>query len=172
VTLIIRKDRNAEPFNSDPPAPADDALPSSWSGVHVGLRLAEAHAILKWLPAGGDRMRMSMQTRWPPYTYEFEDRVAQQELADMQEIEHPRLKFSPVEIGNMNAALAWPLTYLRHHPELAEAVNALARAYSLGLDAGAVAGERGGFADDWRERHDLGCEWIAAGLERDRAAVF
>lgn len=169
TNLICRKDTNAKPFNPDPPG--DDVLPPSWNGAHVGLRMAEAHAILKWLPVSGDCKRMSLQTKWPPYVYGFEDKAAQQE-GDVQDAEHPRLRFSPVEIDNMNFALAWPLIYLRHHPELAEAVNAVARAYSLGLDAGAVAKERGGYADDWRMRHDEGCERIAVGLIRDRVRVF
>jgi len=149
-------------------------LPPSWDGAHVGMRLAEAFAILKWLPAGGDCMCMSLRTCWPPYVYEFEDRVTQQEQVELEGKieEHPRLRFSAREIANADKALAWPLKYLRDYPELSEAVNAVARAYSLGLDAGAVAKERGGDADDWRQRHDEGCTIIARGLIRDLVRVF
>ena len=146
-------------------------LPATWTGPHVGLRLAEAFAILKWTPTGGDSRRMSLRTSCPPYIHEFEDRVAQQELEG--EIEgRAQLQFSAREIANADKALVWPLTYLRQHPELCVAVNAVARAYSVGLDAGAVAKERGGCGEVWRERHDLGCERIAAGLIADRVVVF
>ena len=148
-------------------------LPPSWDGAHVALRLAEAFSILKALPLCGDRMRVSLQTKWPPYDYDAEDRVAQQELDyDLDEEKQTHLRLSPSEISNANKALAWPLKYLWDHPELAKAVNAVARAHSIGRDAGWVTKKRGGFADTWRERHDLGCELIARSLQRDRVAVF
>jgi hypothetical protein len=35
-----------------------------------------------------------------------------------------------------------------------------------------VTRKRGGFADTWRQRHDRGCEIIAAALAADRTPVF
>jgi hypothetical protein len=55
---------------------------------------------------------------------------------------------------------------------LCEAMNMIALAHSLGLDAGWCRRKRGGYADTWRQRHDQGCAVIAAGLIGDRVPVF
>lgn len=56
--------------------------------------------------------------------------------------------------------------------DLTAVVRDLLGAHGLERDAGWVAHKRGGYADTWRERHDLGCEIIAAALIEVRAPVF
>jgi hypothetical protein len=118
-----------------------------------------------------------VRAAWVPYLYEFDDLIAQ---ADQYELERTqqaqnRTRVSPSaeQIARMDKALYWPTQYLnRAAPELCEAVNAVALAHSLGLDAGWITKKRGGYADTWRQRHDEGCEVIAIGLVGDRVPVF
>jgi hypothetical protein len=161
VTILIRKDRNAEPFYPDPldtPLP----LPPSWNGPHVALRITEGFTTLAKMPRGD---RTGMRSAWPAYMYEFNDLVDQAEQGELErtQAEQNRVRVVPsaVEIAHMEASTYWPAQYLGAKPDLREAVNLLGLAYSLGLDARWVAKKRGGLADTWRERHDRGCELIA-----------
>src|SRR5260370_14953643 len=57
-----------------------DETPSTWSGPHVGRRLAEAMRTLAMLPMGSG----GGHAVWPPYTYEFDDLVAQKEQGELE----------------------------------------------------------------------------------------
>jgi hypothetical protein len=137
--------------------------------------VTEAHATFRAMPVRSYSTKS--RTAWPAYMYTFEDLTAQ---ADQYELEQTyqtqnRTKVSPTvkQITAANKALCWPAEYLSAlHPQLCEAVNAVALAHSLGADAGWVTRKRGGYADTWRERHDRGCEVIADRLVADRVAVF
>jgi hypothetical protein len=175
VAILIRRIEGVEPIGLDELFnPKDDVLPSAWSGPHVGRRITEGFATLRLLPMRG---KTGARSAWPSYMYEFEDLLAQQEQGElertMQQQNRTRVSPSVREIARMERVTYWPTRYLwTLHPQLCEAVNAVALAHSLGLDAGWVTRKRAGYADTWRDRHDRGCEIIAAGLIRDRVPVF
>jgi hypothetical protein len=157
----------------DPLAMAE-VLPRAWDGPHVALRLVEGFVTVLKLPMRGGPARL--RSAWPPYMYEFADLAAQAEQGELERTHEQqnrvRIVPSAVEIAHMEASVYWPTQYLGADPDLREAVNMIALAHALGLDAAWVAKKRGGSADTWRMRHDAGCERIASALERDRAAVF
>jgi hypothetical protein len=149
-----------------------DETPSTWSGPHVGRRLAEAMRTLAMLPMGSG----SGHAVWPPYTYEFDDLVAQKEQGELERTQQLqnriRLLPSSREVQRMEQCIVWPAEYLAQLIHLLRAVNAVALAHSLERDAGWIAAKRGGYADTWRERHDQGCDIIARGLRCCRVPVF
>jgi hypothetical protein len=146
--------------------------PSTWSGPHVGRRLAEAMRTLALLPMGCG----SGRAVWPAYCYEWDDLLAQQaqgELERTQQLQNRiRLLPSSREVQRMEQAVVWPCQFLARSPELLRATNAVALAHSLDRDSGWIAAKRGGYADTWRERHDQGCDIIARGLRVCRVPVF
>jgi hypothetical protein len=149
-----------------------DETPSTWSGPHVGRRLAEAMRTLALLPMGAG----SAPPAWPAYCYEWDDLLAQQaqgELERTQALQNRiRLLPSSREVQRMEQCVVWPAEYLARLVHLLRAVNAVALAHSLERDSGWIAAKRGGYADTWRERHDQGCSIIARGLRACRTPVF
>jgi hypothetical protein len=152
-----------------------EMLPSQWTGPHVARRLRDGITTLEDTQPDD---RWGLRGSWPPYTHEWEDLLAQMELSDEERataLETSRRCISSTqrEIEHAIMVTYWPAKYLAaKHRELCAAVNAVAHAYASGRDAGAVAKKRGGCADTWRQRHDRGCEIIAAGLIKDRVKVF
>jgi hypothetical protein len=150
-----------------------DETPSTWSGPHVGRRLCEAMRVLRLLPMPGVT---GYQPAWPAYAYEFEDLLAQHEQGELertqQQQNRTRLLPSLREITACEAVIVWPACYLRGRLEIAQATNSVALAHALDRDAGWVAAKRGGYADTWRQRHDIGCEIIAARLRVELVPVF
>jgi hypothetical protein len=168
--LIRRIEQLEEPLD---PLWMPEELPAKWDGPHVGLRITEAFVTVLKMPGG----RKGYRSLWPAYMYEFDDLVAQAEQGELERTMNTqnRVKVAPStqEITRMEAATYWPMRYLHaQHPQLCEAVNMIALAHALGLDAGWVANKRGGHADTWRQRHAHGCEDIALGLVLDRVGVF
>ncbi|WFU25571.1 hypothetical protein QA649_04990 [Bradyrhizobium sp. CB1717] len=70
----------------------------------------------------------------------------------------------------MEIAIYWPAHFLARAEHLMRAVNLVALAHSVECGSEWVAGERGGYADTWRQRQDKGCEIIARGLHADIVA--
>jgi len=163
----VRCEPTSVPFD-----PLDDA-PGVWSGLHVGRRLTEAMRTLRMLPLG---LSSGYGSTWPPYCYEWDDLVAQEQTAELERTQklQNRTRVLPgiVEIGRMEIAICWPAEFLRPRFEIIVAVNWVAMAHSLDRDAGWVAVKRGGYADTWRQRHDVGCEIIARGLREQLVPVF
>ena len=152
--------------------PLDDA-PAVWSGLHVGRRLTEAMRTLRMLPLG---LSSGYGSTWPRYCYEWDDLVAQEQQGELERTQklqnRTRLLPGLTEIGRMEIAICWPVEFLKPRFEIIVAVNWVAMAHSLDLDAGWVAAKRGGYADTWRQRHDVGCEIIANGLRERLVPVF
>ena len=170
--LLIRRDDPLK-FNPLEVAVLEDIAPPIWHGPHVGKRLAEAMRTLRGLPMGGVG---GYGGSWPPYAYEFEDMLAQAEQGELEKTQRlqnrVRLLPSYADVTRMEAAICWPAQYLARTSWLLVAVNAVAFARSIERDASWVANRRGGFAETWRDRHDRGCEIIAAGLRDELAPVF
>src|ERR1700746_3909673 len=151
-----------------------DELPRTWDGPHVSRRLCEAIRTLRMLPLG---ISAGYGSTWPPYCYEWDDLVAQEQTAELERTQklQNRTRVLPgiVEIGRMEIAICWPAEFLRPRFEIIVAVNWVAMAHSIDRDAGWVAVKRGGYADTWRQRHDVGCTIIAGcvGKERGRGGV-
>jgi hypothetical protein len=150
-----------------------DETPPRWDGPHVGRRLMEAMRTLRMLPM----LRLGgFGSPWPSYQYEFEDLLAQHEQGELERTQQQqnRTRLSPTirAITACEAAIVWPACYLRGHLEIAQATNSVALAHALDRDAGWVAAKRGGYADTWRQRHDLGCEIIATRLRAELVPVF
>lgn len=169
-TLIKRDDLTSMDLLDD----ASAALPPRWTGEHVGLRIAEGFVTFRAMPLGA---KGGAASAWPSYMYEWEDLLAQQAQGELEATQRQqnRTRVSPSvrEITRAIEVSYWPMKYLAmKHPQLCEAVNAVALAHALDRDAGWVTRKRGGFADTWRQRHDRGCEIIAAGLVNDRVSVF
>jgi hypothetical protein len=159
-------------FNPLEDAVMEDITPSTWSGPHVGKRLAEAMRTLRLLPS---KMFQTMSA-WPPYCYEFEDLVAQKEQGQLEQTQkvQNRVRVMPSlsDVSRMEIAICWPAQFLVDRGELLTAVNAVAFAHSLECDAGWVTRKRGGYADTWRARHDAGCDIIADRLRAELVPVF
>jgi hypothetical protein len=170
VMTLIKSDPMQ--FNPLEDLTMDDVPPPVWNGPHVGKRLAEALRTLRALPLPGYG---GLGPLWPPYSYEFEDLLAQHEQGELEKTQkmQNRVRIVPsyVEVTRMEAAICWPAQYVRR-PELVVAVNAVALAHSLERDAGWVTTKRGGYADTWRRRHDDGCDLIADGLSAEMVPVF
>jgi hypothetical protein len=151
----------------------EEILPATWSGPHVSLRICDAMRTLRLIPMG--RVR-GYGRPWPPYAYEWEDLLAQQEQGELERTQQlqNRVHLMPSwrEITCMELAICWPAQFLNHAPELMVAVNAVALAHALDRDAGWVAVKRGGYADTWRQRHDSGCMVIASSLRNAKEPVF
>jgi hypothetical protein len=178
TTVLIKRNR-VEPIGYDdlfePDAPPLSPRPSAWNGPHVAMRITEGFETLRAMLVRDYSTKT--RTAWPAHMYEFEDLLAQQEQGElektMQEKNRTRVSPTVADIARADCVLYWPVQYLnRLHPQLCEAVNAVALAHSLGLDSGWVTRKRGGYADTWRNRHDEGCELIASGLGKDRVSVF
>ncbi|MCK1620808.1 hypothetical protein IVA96_30405 [Bradyrhizobium sp. 159] len=171
ATLLLKRDLAGDFF--DPLAAFPD-IPSVWSGPHVAMRIVEGFATLRLMPHGD---RVGTRSAWPSYTYEFADLIAQQEQGELERTMaiQNRIRITPSarDVERALNSTYWPTKYLyAEQPELCEGVNAVAQAHGLERDAGWVARKRGGYADAWRERHDRGCEIIAAALIKDRVPVF
>jgi hypothetical protein len=149
-----------------------DEIPSTWSGPHVGRRLTEAMRTLRMLPMGS---LAGYGGTWPVYAYEFDDLVAQKQQGELErtQAQQNRIRLLPSlqEIGRMEIVIGWPATFL-NGTNLARAVNCVAFAHSLDLDAGWVSAKRGGDPETWRKEHDEGCGIIASALQRARVPVF
>jgi hypothetical protein len=176
VARLIKRIEGVEPlgYSDDLFNPKVDALPSMWSGPHVGRRITEGFQTIRALPLGD---QTGAASAWPAYLYEFDDLVEQQKQGELERTHQiqNRTRVSPsvTEITRAYEVLYWPMKYLHlKHAQLCEAVNAVALAHSLERDAGWVTRKRGGYADTWRARHDQGCELIAEGLQRDLVPVF
>jgi hypothetical protein len=173
MAVIIRRTKGIEPIGFSDLFAEEEASPTAWNAAHVGLRLVEAFTTVLKMPGG----RTGYRSLWPAYMYEFDDLVAQAEQGELEITQRTQNKVriapSTPEITTMEKALAWPMKFLSaKHPQICEAVNMISLAHALGRDAGWCAKKRGGFADDWRQRHDRGCEDIALGLVLDRMGVF
>jgi hypothetical protein len=172
MAILIKRDPNIEPLD---PLFEEEVLPTAWNAAHVGLRVTEAFVtVLKTTTPG---RRLGYVSTWPAILHSFDDLVGQQEQGElertMQMQNHVRVAPTAQEIARMEAAIGWPMKYLStNYLQLCEAVNAVSLAHAFGTDAGWVAKKRGGVADTWLQRHDLGCEIIARGLVADRTPVF
>ena len=165
MTIVIRQ------IDTD----KSEELPRAWDAARVAQRLVESFSVSAMLP---DDDRLGCRTSWPLIPYEIGDLNAQ---AEQREVERTTsavrdelvwIAPSSRDISRCDAAQYWPMKYLNAHPHLAGAVNKVAMARALGHDLNWVAENYGGTAWLWREWHDLGCEIIAAGLIRDRVAIF
>jgi hypothetical protein len=170
MAILIRREKLAEPLD---PLWMPEELPTAWNGAHVAVRLTEAFVTVLKMPGG----RKGYRSLWPAYMYEFDDLVAQAEQGELERTMNTqnRVKVAPStqEITRMETATYWPMQHLHaQHPQLCEAVNMIALAHALGFDAGWVARKRGRYAGTWRQRHDRGCQIIAAGLVGNKVAVF
>jgi hypothetical protein len=153
-------------------------LPTHWSGPHVGKRLAEAFHTLARLPtANGPRFRSGW---WPEWTREWTDEMARLE-ADVAQIEaearaanRVRILPSAAEISRMEAAIAWPGTYLvrADRPHLARTVGIVALWRSRERDLKWIARKMRLGVHVLRLRNRAGLDLIAAGLRRDGVPVL
>jgi hypothetical protein len=163
VTILIRR------------TDIEKELPRTWTAAHVAQRLVEGFFVSAMLP---DDNRLGCRTSWPPTLNENGDLDAQAEQREFErntsavQDDFVWLAPSSRDISHSDAAQYWPLKYLNAHPHLAQAVNKVAMARAHGRDLNWVAEKYGGTAWLWRERHDLGCEIIAAGLIKDGVRVF
>lgn len=170
--LLIRRDDPLK-FNPLEDGVMDDVAPAIWSGPHVGKRIAEGMRTLRMLPM---RAVAGYCATWPAYAYEFEDLLAQQEQGELEKTQRmqnrARLLPSYSDVTRMEITICWPAHFLAQAEHLMRAVNLVALAHSMERDSEWVAGERGGYADTWRNRHDKGCDVIADGLRRRLVPVF
>jgi hypothetical protein len=170
--MLLRRDDPLK-FNPLEDMVMDDIAPSVWSGPHVGKRLAEAMRTLRMLPMGGIAGYVAT---WPPYSYEWQDLLAQNEKGELEKTmrsqNRVRLLPSYSDVTRMEAAIYWPAKFLVQQDWLLRAVNAVALAHSMERDSEWVANKRGGFAETWRANHDRGCEIIARGLRDEMVPVF
>ncbi|MBR0879137.1 hypothetical protein ACVMHY_009347 [Bradyrhizobium barranii subsp. barranii] len=170
--ILIRRDDPIK-FNPLEDDVMDDIPPSIWNGPHVGKRLSEAMRTLRMLPM---RAVAGYCGAWPAYAYEFDDLIAQAEQGELEKTQRmqnrARLFPSYSDVTRMEAAIYWPAHFLAPAEHLMRAVNLVALAHSMERDSEWVAGERGGFAETWRARHDKGCEIIADGLRDGLVPVF
>lgn len=169
--VLLKRDLAADFFD---PLAAIPEIPAVWNGPHVATRIVEGFATLRLMPGG---IRIGTRSAWPTYSYEFADLIAQHEQGELERTMaiQNRIRITPSarDVERAMKATYWPTQYLyARQPNLCESVNAVALAHALERDAGWVARKRGGYADTWRERHDRGCEIIAASLTTDRVPVF
>jgi hypothetical protein len=165
--------------------PAPEYIPETWDGAHVGKRMIEAFSTLRRLPL--NLYPREFGNMWPAVYHEWTDRLAQEEM-DFDDKEREiaarnRVKTRPraVEISRMECAIAWPGHYLSSLDREAQRSRDQAWARAVGLVAWHRSGER---ELEWiakrlrmapatvRRRNRTGLDIIAAGLRRDRVAVF
>ena len=162
-------------------SPSRYVPPERWDASHVQHRFAEAIGTLLKLPLG--RWGPSkIRNCWPTYYDEWADFLAQ--LGDgtdgfeqtWKRRNRVRVMPSAHQISAMERALEWPGRHLRHHLELARALNicALAQARELAVEDVVRRGKHAGVRSptEWHRLALEAAHRIAVGLQIDRIAVF
>ena len=149
--------------------------PQGFLGRSGAIFRTQPRAWLRRLPMNG--WGQSLKSYWPRFAYTFDDLLGQAETAELartqQAQNQTRIQPSLRDVTAAEEVIGWPARYLaQRHPELCLAVNCVALAHSLDRPAEWIVRKRGGYADTWRQRHDKGCEIIAAALIEDRVSVF
>jgi hypothetical protein len=101
-------------------------LATGWSIVLVMDRIEEAYDVLRRTPMNV-RPRAHSNSM-PAYVHEFTDLVFQNETGEYDRLLKTRNEYqvrgaTSAEIARMEAALAWPMEFLRDKPEVARAVG-------------------------------------------------
>lgn len=163
-----------EKWNPLEDGPAEYVVPSIWTGPHVGHRLVEMFETLRRIPMSHGPKQFGCI--WPGYRLEWEDFLAQicssVEVVRARNAARNRVRTFPtsVAVSRMEKAISWPGKYIEHKA-LRMAVQRMALAISLNRDAEWVVHEWGGFIDTVNARNRMGCDLIAAGLNRDEEPV-
>jgi hypothetical protein len=145
-----------------------EVLPERWNGPHVAVRLAQAFETLRATPAPlGPRAYGGI---WPAYLSDWVDLLNRVGMAPTDEAPRQRDRPTVEQITRMEQAVGWGPRYLR--PPLIEAVQGMALARASGRDVEWLAKVLDTSAEMLQTRNWAGSEKIAAGLCRDRVAVF
>jgi hypothetical protein len=152
-------------------------VPPNWDGVHTGVRLIEAFQILARVVM--TRGPQGYGSAWPSFAREFED-VAQyaddpawkQEQREELHWRWRRVIPSAHEIMIMETAIRWPAIYLAAVPQLLRTVQCAALVRSRGRSLHFAARRLKLPPRVCRRWNRDGLDRIAAGLRRDRVAVF
>lgn len=86
--------------------------PAHWTPRHVGMRLIEAHRILKRLPM--NTRPASMKTAWP---------ISEPEPVEGIEEQNVKVEPTSIEIARMEQAIAWPWQFISDEPWKCSDVN-------------------------------------------------
>lgn len=150
-------------------------VPQVWTSPHVGLRLVEAFSTMANIPMSG--IGGSAAGFWPPYSYTWEDLLAQQEADEMLKANEARKanssKIRPTaqEVSRMEQAIWWPGRYCQQ-VSIARIVQKVAHYRSRDIDMSIVAKKMKLDHKILRTRNRIGLGLIAEGLRRDHVRVF
>jgi hypothetical protein len=156
--------------------PAPIYVPPYWTGPHVGLRLIEGLRTLRLMPKVSGPQQFG--NSWPAWSFDWADLLAQQEREQEERQREERaqnrtrVRASSTEIAQMEAAIAWPMSYLAAFPQLLRTVQvcALVRSNHRDLEhAARKLGLPGRLCRRWNRE---GLDTIARGLRADRFPVF
>lgn len=131
-------------------------IPERWTPEHVSHRLVEAFRVLRRLPMTTRPKQYGAM--WPEYLHDKGDAFGQALSGTLQDRNRAILGTSEDEVSRMHEALAWPMEFLGHDPDIARAVNEWALWNDLDGDK----------HDDWSWD---GVKVIADGLNRKNVVV-
>jgi len=99
-----------------------DPLPAVWTWRYVGVRLIEAHAVIRRLPA--TIWPKGYGAAWPAYKFEAGELAVQAGAGTLAMGRNIIVRTASVdEIARANEAIAWPLQFLHSEIWAAQAVN-------------------------------------------------
>lgn len=114
-----------------PDAGVDRTVPKIWDARYVGVRMVEAHAVLRRLPMVTRPKEFG--ANWPEYIHQGVELAYQAGAGTLHQNRGRQIRgTSAEEVARMNEALAWPLQYLNDSHAHAWAVNEWA--FEAGLD--------------------------------------
>jgi hypothetical protein len=103
---------------------AQRVVPAAWSDEYVGLRLIEAFQTLAKLPIERTAPK-AFGNGWPSIVRSFADALGAEETREPRDWSwgRGREQVGPSQLSRMEAALRWPMTYLRGQPNRLKALH-------------------------------------------------
>lgn len=153
-----------------------DVIPLTWTPEHCSKRIVEAFETLAKTP--GLRGPKAPGGCWPPYTYDWEDKLAQATLSDTEQRQRAReqnrtiVRATGVELRHMDCVLDWLRDLHAVNPTLCIVVQQWAVLRASGQSVKEACRERGVRFQTFYRAKAKGVEIIVARLNTGPAQVF
>jgi hypothetical protein len=150
--------------------PAPEYIPPMWDGVHVGVRLVDSFRVLNNLPLG--IVKNFASGYWPDYWHDWGDLLSQEQgPEDNRDVAPMRIRLTMNEITRMERVIGWPGRYVIDD-DVRRVVQRVGLLRSHDFDLEHIAHRMRRAANQLRKLNQDGLDQIAAGLRRDKIAIF